>query len=46
MKNIINIMIALSLFAFVSCSVDDSAKIPLVELGVRQNEYILEADGG
>ena len=46
MKIMRKLLIAAAVLGAASCDVDDSAKIPFVELGTPQNEYILEADGG
>ena len=45
MKIMRKLLIAAAVLGAASCDVDDSAKIPFVELGTPQNEYILEADG-
>ena len=35
-----------SLLLLAACKVDDSAFVPLVELGTPESSYLLEADGG
>lgn len=45
MKKIISELALLALVA-VSCTIDDAANIPLVELGTPESSYVLEAEGG
>ena len=40
------IIILASLLLLAACKVDDSAFVPLVELGTPEESYLLEADGG
>ena len=40
------IIILASLLLLAACKVDDSAFVPLVELGTPEASYLLEADGG